>query len=148
MASIHTWEVIMEGTIKLRRLREWAKLVLEAENSGNKTVWCQQNGIRYRKYLYWQKHVRDYLIEHGDHSLDDIAPALPAGPQGSHDLVDITARINGAAEAINSSFTQNSDSGSASCPEVMIQVNGCQIYVGSSVSEQTLQTVLKVVRNA
>ena len=33
-------------------------------------------------------------------------------------------------------------------PELMIETGGCRIYVGSSVKEQTLRTVLKVLGDA
>ena len=33
-------------------------------------------------------------------------------------------------------------------PELMLQIGGCQIYVTGSIQEKTLDTVMRVIRNA
>lgn len=136
----------MEGNIRLRRLKEWAKLVLEAENSGNKTIWCQENGISYRKYIYWQKLVREYILEHGDHSLDSIDHELPAMTSGPQQLVDVTSRIQSSSQSFCNAAPDSA--GTCNSPELMVRCGDCQIFVGSSVNERTLQTVLRAIRNA
>lgn len=136
----------MEANVHLRRLKEWAKLVFEAENSSNKTVWCQENGIRYRKYMYWQQLVREYLLEHGDHSLDSNDHDLPAAASGAPQLADITSKIQGEPPALPGSYADQD--AACSSPELMVRYGDCQIYVGRSVSEETLTTVLRAIRHA
>lgn len=136
----------MEANIRLRRLKEWAKLVIEAENSGNKTVWCKENGISYRKYLYWQKLVREYILAHGDHSLDSGDHDLPVMASGSQQLVDVTSRIHPSSQAF--CRTAPDPAGNPNSPELMVRYGDCRIYIGRSVNEETLTTVLRAIRNA
>lgn len=135
----------MDQQVHFRRLQEWAKLVLEAENSGNKTAWCKENGITYRRYQYWQKLVRDYILKHGEDSLTMNGSALPVRTEPQQ-LVDITSCVKESAEEGKPSadFSQNE----AIQPQLMLRYGDFRIYVGSSVSEDALITVLKAVRNA
>lgn len=135
----------MGQQVHFRRLQEWAKLVLEAENSGNKKAWCKENGIAYRKYQYWQKLVREYILEYGDDSLSEEGASLPArtGPQ---QLVDITPAVKDAPKQSVSSADPSSNG--MVQPQLMLQYGDFRLYVGNTISEDVLMTVLKAVRNA
>lgn len=126
------------------RLRQWARLVTEAENSGNKAAWCRERNIPYKMYGYWQKRVRAYILEHGEGSLDTDDISLPAISSGTVDLFDVTSRIQSAP----SCAVSHSDQDSAMQPELMLRYGDFHIYVGNAVTERTLTTVLKAVRNA
>ena len=135
----------MNQAVHFRRLQRWAKLVLEAENSGDKIIWCRQNHISYRQYMYWQRLVRDYLLEHGENSLSDPAEtSLPVMESRPQQLVDVTAKIRtGEGSPISPG-----DEDQSVKPELMIQYRDCRIYVSSAVSAQTLSTVMKALRDA
>jgi hypothetical protein len=141
----HAGGIPMNQAVHFRRLQRWAQLVLEAENSGDKITWCRQNHISYRQYMYWQRLVRDYLLEHGENSLSDPAEtSLPVMESHPQQLVDVTAKIR--TEEANA-VPSNAEDQSVK-PELMIQYRDCRIYVSSAVSSQTLSTVMKALRDA
>lgn len=52
-----------KGTQELR-LMHWAELVKECHNSGMKVrEWCQQNDIDEKRYYYWQRKVRQEILQ-------------------------------------------------------------------------------------
>lgn len=136
----------MDPNIHLKRLQHWAGLVLEAENSGNKSIWCRENGIRYRKYIYWQKLVREYVLEHGEDSLIGKDAVLPARTTDSHQLVDVTQLQ--AVPYETAAPTKRTGLAGQPEPELMLEYKDFRIYIGSAVTENTLAAVLKAVRNA
>lgn len=55
------------------KMASWAKIVSEANESGMyKTQWYQQQGIKIRQFQYWQKKIRDYILEHPGLSIADL----------------------------------------------------------------------------
>ncbi len=56
------------------RMASWAKIIAEANNSGlTKSRWCREHGIRLRQFHYWQKRIREFLLEHPDTDFEDFA---------------------------------------------------------------------------
>lgn len=131
----------MDTDAQVTRLRQWARLVDEAEASGNKADWCRERGIPYKTYFNWQRHVRSYIREHGENSLDADNDFLPTGVPGRTDLVDVTSSLRAKA-------ARPSNPAPALQPELMIQYGDFQLFIGNDITESALATVLKVIRNA
>jgi hypothetical protein len=91
------------------------------------------NGVNIKSFYYWQYQFRnDLLIQSAVSSA-----RLPA-------FVDITSQVSRSTpiseEAVSVERTL--------IPEVMIQCGDFRVYVSGVVREQTLDTVMKVLRHA
>lgn len=135
------------------RREQWRQIVTECNESGiHKKEWCRQNGISLRSIYYWQKRLRDEAI------VSQTAPStLPAASgtymapasQGSNAdpvFVDITQKLF-ADRTVNTEQHTETHPGSF-VPELMINVDGSQIYVSGIIQASTLETVMKVLRHA
>ena len=61
------------------RIRGWIDIIQAANNSSlSKRQWCEQNNINRRQFYYWQKKVRDYLIENTVGDICSGTTSLPA----------------------------------------------------------------------
>ena len=124
-----------KNSYKVRRER-WLRIVTECNNrdrSISKIQWCQRNGVNIKSFYYWQRQLRNELLIVGA----DSAKQVPA-------FVDITSQVSGSApiseEAISAERTL--------VPELMNQSGDFRVYVSGAVQEQTLNTVMKVLRHA
>ena len=128
------------------RLQQWIKIIQEANASGlQKQTWCSQNGISARKFYYWHKKVRDYMLAHQQencngctsHSEQINAPAAP-----------VFYEVQNPAEPPEKSGKFPAGQTESVLPEAVIRYDDFGIFVGSSISEKTLTTILSVIRNA
>ncbi len=118
---------------EIRRSR-WERIILEGNRASvSKKEWCRQNGINEKSFYYWQKKIRMAAIENAN-SVQAIAPS------NTSSFVEIPFREN--------SYSSEDSSLHVSSPELMLQVNDCRIFITGSIQENTLRTVMKVVRNA
>lgn len=118
---------------EIRRSR-WERIILEGNRAPvSKKEWCRQNGINEKSFYYWQKKIRMAAIENAN-SVQAIAPS------NTSSFVEIPFREN--------SYSSEDSSLHVSSPELMLQVNDCRIFITGSIQENTLRTVMKVVRNA
>ena len=140
----------MNKTIMSVRMKKWAGIIQEAATSGlTKTEFCAREGISRRQFFYWQKQIREYVLENNPelgvsahsqmHQIREVnSQIMPARPV----FCEITPREDAhpapAAHHPEATFS----------PEAMIQIGQYQIYVGDSVSEQMLSTILTVIRHA
>lgn len=145
----------MDNQVHLRRLQQWSKLVLEAENAGNKVEWCKTNKIPYRQYMYWQKLVRDHILVYGEKSVNADGPRQPDSGSEPHELVDITSAVHCKPDVVEKAVSpvaipaaSSESASSAVHPELMLEYKDFHIYIGSRVSRETLSAVLKVIKNA
>ena len=54
----------MDKAVMSVRMRKWAGILQEAATSGlSKVTWCEQNGINRRQFFYWQKQIREFVLE-------------------------------------------------------------------------------------
>ena len=54
----------MELKAKEIRKQQWMEIITNCNNSGiNKTRWCRENGINAKSFFYYQKVLRDEMIE-------------------------------------------------------------------------------------
>lgn len=120
---------------KVRR-KQWLRIVTECNNrdqSISKIQWCQMNGVNIKSFYYWQRQFRNELLIVGAAS----AKQVPT-------FVDITSQVSRSApifeEAVSVERTL--------VPELMIQSGDFRVYVSGAVQEQTLDTVMKVLRHA
>lgn len=119
------------------RLAQWERIVLEGNRASvTKREWCRQNGINEKSFFYWQRKIR--------------LKALDA--RNAHSaIVSVPATDNSKPTFVELPFPGGADgkkSDTNVMPELMIQVNDCRVFVTASVQESTLQTVMKVIRNA
>lgn len=123
-----------KNSYKIRR-EQWLRIVTECnsrDQSISKSQWCRMNGVNIKSFYYWQYQFRnDLLIQSAVSSA-----RLPA-------FVDITSQVSRSTpiseEAVSIERTL--------IPEVMIQCGDFRVYVSGVVREQTLDTVMKVLRH-
>ena len=54
----------MELKAKEIRKQQWMEIITNCNNSGmNKTQWCRENGINAKSFFYYQKVLRDEMLE-------------------------------------------------------------------------------------
>ena len=131
------------------RLASWAKVIAEANNSGmTRSAWCAEYGITVRKFQYWQKKVREYLLEHPDvfpSALTDLRSSAPAMSDAqsfyeielSHPATPSTAVKPLPAEKV---FP-------APAP-LILKFGGFQLQINDGFRESTLVSVIRAVKNA
>ena len=123
------------------RLAEWKKILTEVNSSGmSKRAWRRANGINERKLYYWQ-----HLIWQTESTRRHLPAKQDLPVKSSGDMPD-----NGFVEVNLQSIRDQAD-----CPAshqagtgLVLQCSDCRIFVPEGVSEATLSTVLRAVRNA
>ncbi len=131
------------------RMASWAKIVSEANESGMyKTQWCQQQGIKIRQFQYWQKKIRDYILEHPGLSIADLInpeKTVPATvPNGS--FYEISPRQQSMLST--GMETSGTTERLPQVPALMLRVGSFQLYIGDGFNEDTLSSAIRVIRNA
>ena len=123
----------MDQQVNDIRISQWAAIVLEANNSGtSKKKWCEEHGIRLRKLYYWQRKLRRKEAERIGNAM--MVPAEPA-------FAELKVP---AAKAIQ----PQSGGTQISAPELVLETDRCRLLIGSSIREETLRTVMKVILDA
>ncbi len=131
--------MIMDQKSLLIRRSQWEQIVLEANKASvSKKEWCRQNGINLKAFYYWQRKIRKAALTALEEAADTDQCQVPAP---SSDFVELS--FPSPPHTISDTACAQS-----LVPELMIQAGGCQIYVTGSVQEHTLNTVMKVIRNA
>lgn len=139
-----------KAAYEARREQWWQSVTNCAESGMKKSEWCRQNGINPRTLYYWQRRFRDELASVGKQdALPEVYekdPAAKPGIAGEAVFVDLT-------DHLVPSHCPQSGSGEvgiqeAFLPQLMIRSGLWQVYVGSTVQETTLETVLRVLSHA
>ena len=127
----------MDQQTAIIRTSQWEQIVQEANNSPiTKREWCRQNHVNEKAFYYWQHKFRMKAIS----EIKTVSNVpVPAEPSGSS-FVELPIH-----SMTSTSRMPDLPDGS---PELMLQVRDCRIYVGSSIQESTLRTVMKVIRDA
>ena len=128
------------------RRASWAKIIAEANSSGmTKSRWCREHGIRLRQFHYWQKKVREFLLEHPDTNLGDFSGNSwqPPAPVSEQSFCEISIPQESSAIPARQPAEITS-----SHPALMLRVNDLQLYIGEGFSEDALSSVIRVIRNA
>ena len=124
-----------QKSLQIRR-SQWEQIVLEANKSAiSKKDWCRQKGINLKSFYYWQKKIRNEAAKDMEEASNASLP-VPAAPSA---FVEIP---------FPSQSYRESEPSHALSPELMIQIGDCRVYVAGTIQDRTLDTVLKVLRNA
>lgn len=123
------------------KLLYWKKVIREAEAyDGTNIEWMRKHGITEGNYYYWHRVLRkEGMLDSADE------PELKNIPLPG--LVEEQAEtVQGFVEYMPQSSHQDPFPGNLSLdPQLMIQKNGLQIYVGNGFHENTLSRLLEVV---
>lgn len=134
------------------RFANWEQLIVVANSSGlRKREWCAQNGITEKSFYYWQRKVREKAIETMK-ALKPVGESMPAAIQQDQEMTlsrtessFVELSFQNEAPAIPAAPCEPAPNNHA---ELMLQVGDCQLFINGNIQEQTLATVLKVIRNA
>ena len=135
----------MDQTTKEIRTEQWRQIVLEANGSSlTKKEFCRQNGIKEKQFYYWQRKIRRQESSR-------LRLEATLAPVESTSVVSSCS--SSSFVTVNLSEPEDTSSlplslSSTFHPELMIQMNGVNLFVVSSVHEETLQSVIRVLRNA
>ena len=119
----------------------WRKVIAQCNNRSSdisKAEWLDQHGIAHATYYKWQRILRDDAIE----QIND-QKQLPE-PKAFVDITPVVQENTAEAAAVPVSVPQ----ADILCPEAMILINGYPVYVSSSLNPGTLETIVKVLKNA
>ena len=127
------------------RTEQWRQIVLEANGSSlTKKEFCRQNGIKEKQFYYWQRKIRRQESSR-------LRLEATLAPVESTSVVSSCS--SSSFVTVNLSEPEDTSSlplslSSTFQPELMIQMNGVNLFVVSRVHEETLQSVIRVLRNA
>ena len=145
-------------TFHQANLAKWTAIFQEQKDSGLTVKdWCAQNNVSHHAYYYWKRLAKEAYM---DSVLPEIVPiALPAtddnalseAPQFPAEAYspDDSRDLYNSRNSYNSPDTLNTKSPvSAASENVTISVNGIQINIDTSASDDLIFRVLKAVRYA
>ena len=137
----------MDHTTTEIRTEQWRQIVLEANGTSlTKKEFCRQNGIKEKQFYYWQRKIRR---QDATRLLSEAAlPPVQSAPIVSPCSSSFVALDLSGSEESHRNRSSLLEERSILNPEVMIQINGYHLFVGEGIQETTLQTVIKVLRNA
>ncbi len=141
---------LLDKAVMSVRMKKWAGIIQEAATSGlTKTEFCAQKGIDRRQFFHWQKKIREYVLDNNP----EMGLSIPVRGQ-MQQIREVNSQIMPSLpkfcelkprEELTASRPVSETTFSAGA---MIQLGEYQIYVGDSVTEKTLSTILSVIRHA
>ena len=134
----------MEGDFIMgKKFEEWVIRIAEAESSDT-TIrqWCKENGISKGSYYYWHKILKNEGLLPGqtEQTAEDEG-TLSSSPV-------LTKSVPDFAELplpINRSPVSDPQTGFVFNSQIMLQLRGCQVFIGDGFSSETLTRVMEVV---
>ena len=129
------------------RAEHWRQTVYECLNRDpklSKKQWCQENGIYYRSFMYWQRRFPLEAIDLMENH--ETTFPLKQDPVSVPVFADMTPHLE-ALQTEQESTSEEPESVPLA-PELMIQAGDFRIYVNGSIQESTLKTVMRVIRHA
>ena len=131
------------------RLASWAKLISEANSSEmTRSAWCLEHGMTVRKFHYWQKKVREYLLDHPEGfpaSLPQPRLTKPVTPDDQA-FYEIEIPLSAPASPAVRPFPTGADL-PASSP-LVLEFGQFQLRISDGFRESTLSSVIRAIRNA
>jgi hypothetical protein len=123
-----------QNALAIRRA-QWEQIVAEGNAAGiSKKEWCAKNGIPEKSFYYWQRRIRKQIAaKNSCEPADEISVT-------SSSFVELPMNPSPPSEPKLPVPDLS--------PELMLQIGDCQLFIDGRVREQTLSTVLKVLRNA
>jgi hypothetical protein len=134
------------------RAQRWKEIIAACNTSGMKKVdWMRLHGVSEKSFYRWQNILRDQVLDGVETSYpivpDYVAVSDKRQAGAVPELIDMTAIISQKpGEKI--SPAQSAVPQKQITPEIMIQAGPYNLYIGNSVTEATLATVLKVIGHA
>lgn len=126
-----------------KKLEEWVIRIAEAE-SGETTIrqWCKEKGISKGSYYYWHKILKQEGLLPAQSEQIYGNKATLSSTSVTHktvpDFVEIPLTVGHSPASIpQTGFSFNS--------QIMLQLGGCQVFVGDGFSSETLSRVMEVV---
>lgn len=139
-----------KGVHELRR-DYWRQIIREcnARDRGvTKLAWLQEHDINSKSYYYWQKQFRSEAVASVKTEAAKLEP-VTAEPVANKAFFEITTAVSSSVEKKDSTAAGPIQQMMPNTtPELMIQISDCRIFVNSNIQEETLETVLKVLRHA
>lgn len=123
------------------RMAQWEQIILEGNRASiTKREWCRQNGISEKAFFYWQRKIRRKAAA----SMDEASVQLPLPPVQSNQqsFVEISGPETSSDPVKRETVSLNVS------PELMVQINDCRVFITGTIQENTLRTVMKVIRDA
>ena len=127
------------------RLQEWVAIINEYNASGmTKIAWCKANGIKLRQFYYWQLKLRKLAAESiGDNpqplSLPEKAGFYEITPSPTSSFPTPCTSSN------SDSVVLDTPAGSSG---ISLEYGGYRMSLENHFSEETLASLLKVLRHA
>jgi len=82
--------------VRKLRLQEWAKQIVECENSGlSVSEWCEKNEVGYKNYYYRKRRVREELLDAVEESDKASIAVIDDSPEVSP--MPVFASVSGTA---------------------------------------------------
>ena len=135
----------MDPKVKELRLMRWKEIITACNTSGmKKEEWMMQNHINSKSFYRYQKMIREYEMEKMELPKLSEYYQIPAAIQ----FVDVTDVVRNADMNRQCLPAADRTAKEGLQPEIMIRAGLYNIYVGSGIHEETLATVLKVIRYA
>ena len=137
----------MDQKVTEIRCEQWRRIVTECINRNteiSKRQWCEENGIRYRSLMYWQRKFQQDMLQ----QMDSSHTALPGSAVQVYApaFADVTEKYQ--AMSAHPEVPPQPQENHSFIPELMIQAGSYRIYVSSSLHESTLETVMRVLSHA
>ena len=137
----------MNQKVAAVRAEHWRQTIYECLNRDpklSKKQWCRENGVYYRSLMYWQRRFQMEALD----LMENHDAALPVKQDSfsAPAFADMAPQLK-ALRAEQEPVPAPADP-LPLAPELMIQAGSYRIYVNGSIQETTLETVLRVIRDA
>lgn len=114
------------------RIDQWKLLIHDqAASNMTKSEWCRENGISTRQFFYWQRKLRNMFLESSG-----SLPALSSSEIAKTTFCELSVPVQNPVSVRKCSE-----------PDLIIEINGCRVLIGESVSKDSLTTVIEVLRH-
>lgn len=121
------------------RINQWASIIqAQASSHMNKTEWCRENGITVRTFYYWQRKLRNMILESSEGPSQKQLPSAPDAPTFCELSIPDPQKTD---PIIPLNDTPGNGSG------LIVEIRDCRIIVGDSVSKDALASVIEVLRH-
>ena len=115
-------------------IAHWRQIIEEVNAyAGPKTEWFRARNIDPKQFYYWQRKCRRLDAK----SKCDSADAAPAVPKHRGSFVELAFPPVARKPEPTGGF-----------PELIVQIEDCRIFVSQDITEQTLSSVVRAIRNA
>ena len=133
----------MDPRIKELRLQRWKEIIVACNTSGmKKKDWMAIHHVNSKTFYCMQKKIRETELDKMEIPMSDSE-----GSTFPSRFVDMTSMLSHPESSTPLDAVQSASSERV-LPEIMLQAGPYQLYIGKGITEATLATVLKVIRNA